>query len=49
VINGVSESIDDSLMLIIDPKCVNGAVNDPSIAIDGAIDAIDAINGSVFR
>jgi hypothetical protein len=36
-------------MPTIDHKCVNGAVNDSSMAIDDAIDAIDAINGSVFR
>ena len=33
----------------IDQKLVNSPINMPSMAIDGAIDAIDAINGNSFR
>jgi len=33
----------------IDQKLVNSPINTPSMAIDGAIDAIDAINGHSFR
>ena len=41
--------IDDPLMHRIDQKLVNSPINAPSMAIDGAIDAIDAINGNSFR
>ena len=33
----------------IDQKLVNSPINMPSMAIDGAIDAIYAINGNSFR
>ena len=41
--------IDDPLMPRIDQKLVNSPINTPSMAIDGAIDAIDAININSFR
>jgi hypothetical protein len=49
VISGAGKSIDGPLMPAIDQISVNGPVNDPSMAIDDAIDAIDAINASFFR
>ena len=33
----------------IDQKLVNSPINTPSMAIDGAIDVIDAINANFFR
>jgi len=33
----------------IDQKLVNSPINTPSMAIDGAIDVIDAINPNFFR
>jgi len=45
----INAHIDDPLMPCIDQKLVNSSINTPSMAIDGAIDAIDAINGNSVR